>query len=75
MLISGEDGCAIIYDGINQSGESENIPEGEFEANRLVEQPVMVLGDRSESVYVYPVRAQVFVFWTFFGHDDRPFLT
>ena len=70
---SNNDECAILYAGINQTGESSNIPVGEFEHNSpdtnyngLV---VMHLGDDSESVYVYPVRAQVFAFWaalTFF---------
>ena len=51
---------AILYDGINQSGAVETIPIGEFEhgkntnANGRVS---MVLGDRSESIYVYPVKA------------------
>ena len=58
--------CAILYDGINQSGEVENIPVGEFEHARDTNangDPRMILGDRSESVYVYPVRAQRFAFW------------
>lgn len=29
--ISGKDKCAILYDGINQSGTVESIPAGEFE--------------------------------------------
>ena len=29
-----EDKCAILYDGINQQGASENIPIGEFEHSR-----------------------------------------
>ena len=58
--------CAILYDGINQSGAVENIPVGEFEHARDTNangDPRMILGDRSESVYVYPVRAQLFAFW------------
>ena len=60
LWISGKKKCAILYDGINQSGAVETIPVGEFEhgkhtnANGRVS---MVLGDRSESVYVYPVKA------------------
>ena len=57
------DECAILYDGINQSGELENIPVGEFEHARDTNvngDPRMILGDRSESIYVYPVRAQLF---------------
>ena len=60
------DECAILYDGINQSGEVENIPVGEFEHARDTYangDPRMILGDRSESVYVYPVKAQLFAFW------------
>ena len=66
MFISEPKECAILYDGINQSGEVENIPVGEFEHARDTNangDPRMILGDRSESVYVYPVRAQLFAFW------------
>ena len=59
---------------------------GEFEHARDINangDPRMILGDRSESVYVYPVRAQVFavldgldgLFQTSTGHDDSFFLT
>ena len=60
MWISCKKKCAILYDGIHQSGAVETIPVGEFEhgkntnANGRVS---MVLGDRSESIYVYPVKA------------------
>ena len=68
LWISYKDKCAILYDGINQSGTEENIPVGEFEhgkntnANGRIH---MVLGDRTESVYVYPVTAQDFLFFPF----------
>ena len=68
--ISGKDKCAILYDGINQSGTVENISVGEFEHGKSTNAnggTVMILGDRSESVYVYPVRAldfQFFGLWT-----------
>ena len=77
IWISGKKKCAILYDGINQSGAVENIPVGEFEhgkhtnANGRVS---MVLGDRSESVYVYPVKA-LDILVTFVGHDDRSVYT
>ena len=65
---------------------------GEFEHARDINangDPRMILGDRSESVYVYPVRAQVFavfdvstvyfkpvpVMMTVHFRDDRPLLT
>ena len=67
MLISGKEECAVLYDGINRSGAVENIPVGEFEHARDTNangDPRMILGDRTESIYVYPVRAQVFA-WSF----------
>ena len=54
---------------------------GEFEHARDINangDPRMILGDRSESVYVYPVRAQVLLLnglLIFVGYDDRSFLT
>ena len=85
LLISEPAECAILYDGKNQSGAVENIPVGEFEHARDTNangDTRMILGDRSESVYVYPVRAQVFAFWWAYKcgswimtHDDPPFLT
>ena len=62
-MISEPTECAILYDGKNQTGAVENIPVGEFEHARDINangDTRMILGDRSESVYVYPVRAQVF---------------
>ena len=59
IFISEPKECAILYAGINRSGAVANILEGEFEHNTPVGS-VMPLGDDSESVYVYPVRAQVF---------------
>ena len=64
--ISGKDKCVILYDGINQSGTLENIPVGEFEHAKSTNangRNVMILSDRSESVYVYPVRALDFQFF------------
>ena len=74
MFISEPKECAILYAGINQTGAVYNILEGEFEHNDPVGS-VMPLGDDSESVYVYPVRAQVFAIASSAGNDDRLFLT
>ena len=61
LWTSYKDKCAILYDGINQSGAEENIPVGELEHGKNTNangQMYMALGDRTESVYVYPVTAQ-----------------
>ena len=75
MFISEPKECAILYAGINQTGAVANILEGEFEHASNSNNPVMPLGDDSESVYVYPVRAQVFAIASCAGNDDRLFLT
>ena len=43
--------CAMIFDGINQTGESAILDIGEHECCDL---PTMPLNDKSESVYVTP---------------------
>ena len=53
-FISERKECAILYAGTNQTGAVANIFEGEFEHASDSSNPVMPLGDDSESVYVYP---------------------
>ena len=54
IIYNISDACATVYDGINQSGSSADLPVGEFNAWLPEINPYnqMPLGDRSESVTV-----------------------